>query len=135
MPNVVASRHGIEGCTEGEATQMLVKVTVVHEGQTYVGEAELRPVGAEKMTSKARASADQISGDYANKPSGAVELLYRQGFFKESHRLPDVCTKLQGDGYNFSRQSILMALKAAPFLALNGRRGAYSFVQKFPPRT
>lgn len=113
---------------------MLVKLTIMHEGQTYVGEVEVQAVAARKVHAMTRASAEPSPGDYATKPSGSVEFLYKGGFFKESRRLPDVCARLREEGYNFSRQSIFMALKAAPFLALTGKRGTYSFVQKFPPR-
>jgi len=114
---------------------MLVKVTVVHEGQTFSGEVEIHPVGAQKTSPKPHISAAHAANDVATKPSGAVELLYRRNFFKESRRLADVFAKLSNEGYNFSRQSIFMAMKAAPFLAVTGRRGAYAFVQKFPPQT
>jgi len=114
---------------------MIVKVTVVHEGQTFMGEVEIHPVGPQKTHAKPHVATVSTTGDHATKPSGAVELLYRGGFFKEARRLADVFAKLGSEGYNFSRQSIFMAMKAAPFLAVNGRRGTYAFVQKFPPRT
>jgi hypothetical protein len=117
-----------------EGERMLVKVTIVHEGQTFSGEVEVNPVGTQKTLVRPRVPALETSTDSPTKPSGAVEFLYRRGFFKESRRLADVFAKLSSDGFNFSRQSIFMAMRAAPFLAVTGRRGAYAFVQKFPPR-
>ncbi len=114
---------------------MRVRLHVLHEGQTYVGEIDLHPEGTEKTSPKPRKMIVEVTSDIARKPSAAVELLYRKVFFKESHKLSDVCEELRKQGYNFSRQSVFMALKAAPFLGVNGRRGSYVFVQKFPPQS
>lgn len=114
---------------------MRVKLHVVHEGQTYVGEVELHLGGTEKASSKPQRMGVQVTSDIATKPSAAVDLLYRKGFFKESRKLFDAYEELRKEGYNFSRQSIFMALKAAPFLAVNGKRGSYAFVQRFPPHS
>jgi hypothetical protein len=116
-----------------EEKLMRVKLNIVHEGQTYFGEVELHPAGTEKATSKPHRTGTQTTSDIATRPSAAVDLVYRKGFFKESRRLSEVFDELRSEGYNFSRQSIFMALKAARFLALTGPRGSYRFVQKFPP--
>lgn len=111
---------------------MRVQIKVTHKGQTYSGEVELYPADTEKTVTKPYKIVTSTI-DIVTKPSAAVELLHRNGFFKESHKLSDVSNELRNEGYNFSRQSIFMALKAATFLALTGKRGSYSFVQKFPP--
>ncbi len=114
---------------------MRVQVRVLHEGRTYYGEVQLNPTGPEKAVSRPLKIETSIVNNIATRPSAAVELLYRKGFFKESRKFPDVSNELRKEGYNFSRQSIFMALKAAGFLALTGTRGSYRFVQKFPPST
>jgi hypothetical protein len=114
---------------------MIVRISVVHEGQAFSGEVELHPVRRHQTLERLPAPSSSAALDRARKPSAAIELLYQAGFFKEARRLPDVSDKLREAGYNFSRQAVFMALKAAEFLALTGRRGAYRFVQKFPPET
>ena len=113
---------------------MRVQLNVVHEGQTYFGELELHPSGTERAQSKPSKTGTQTASSIATRPSAAVELLYRKGFFKESRKLADAFDELRNEGYNFSRPSIFMALKAAAFLAQTGRRGSYGFVQKFPSK-
>lgn len=112
---------------------MRVQLKVIHDGQTYFGEVELYAGRPEKAVSKALRRGASTVENIATRPSAAVEMLYHRSFFKEPRKLPDVFDELRKEGYNFSRPSILMALKAAGFLALTGRRGSYSFVQKFPP--
>lgn len=112
---------------------MIVKISVVHEGHGFSGEVELHPVRHRQTVEKPPTEAIDTGAGGARKPSGAIELLYQTGFFKEARRLPDVSDKLRETGYNFSRQAVFMALKAAEFLTLTGRRGEYRFVQKFPP--
>jgi hypothetical protein len=111
---------------------MRVQITIVHEGRTYRGEVELQPESGERIDSKALKVRSPVAAEVATRPSNAVELLYRRGFFKEARKLPDVSNELGREGYNFSRQSVFMALKAAAFLHVIGKRGSYGFVQKFP---
>jgi len=111
---------------------MRVELTVVHEGVTYTGGIELAPWrGGKKVAVLSKAGA--IPKQVITKPSKAVALLYRGGFFGPERRLGEVSKDLATKGFNFSKQSILMALKAADFLAVRGQRGDYRFVQKFPP--
>jgi hypothetical protein len=111
---------------------MRVQISVVHEGRTYHGEVELQLGSAQSLDSKISKVQSRNATEVATRPSDAIELLYRRGFFKEARRLPDVSNELGREGYNFSRQSVFMALKAATFLLVIGKRGAYGFVQKFP---
>lgn len=114
---------------------MRVKISIIHEGRAYTGEVELSSAGAEKAVSKPSKTETLSAQGIATKPSAVIEMLYNKQFFKEPHKLPDVWNELRKEGYNFSRPSILMALKAASYLTMAGRRGSYSFVQKFPPGT
>jgi hypothetical protein len=114
---------------------MIVKLNIVHEGEVFSGEVELRSGGGLRVPTKRSSPAAQVAGEVATKPSAAIELLYRRGYFKEPRRLGQIFANLRDEGYNFSRPSISMALKAAPFVAINGRRGEYEFVQKFPPHS
>jgi hypothetical protein len=112
---------------------MRAKLSITHEGQRFVGEVDLQPAGSEKLLSSSQRTGGDGAREVARKPSEAVGLVYRNGFFKESRALPDVLDELRQAGYSFSRQSILMALQAARFLARTGTRGSYRFIQKFPP--
>jgi hypothetical protein len=112
---------------------MRAKLTITYDGKRFVGEAELHPVGSEGPPAGPHAAGTDTPRDVARKPSEAVGLVYRKGFFKDRRALSDVVNVLQQAGYFFSRQSILAALKAAGFLAQTGARGSYRFVQKFPP--
>ena len=114
---------------------MKVKISIIHEGKAYSGEVELFSAGPEKVASKPSKTEAFSAKGIATKPSAVVEMLYRKHFFKEPRKLPDVWNELRKEGYNFSRPSILMALKAASYLTMTGKRGSYRFVQKFPPLT
>lgn len=114
---------------------MMVKLVITHEGQRFAGEVELHAAGSEARDAGARGAGTDAAEGVARKPSEAVDLAYRKGFFKERRALSDVVDELQRAGYFFSRQSILAALKAARALAQTGARGSYRFVQKFPPAT
>jgi hypothetical protein len=112
---------------------MRVTISITHEGQRFVGEVELQPAGSGRLPSGSQYREIDEARAVARKPSEAVDLVYRNGFFKESRALSDVLNELRHAGYSFSRQSILMALQAARFLSRTGTRGYYRFIQKFPP--
>jgi hypothetical protein len=112
---------------------MKAELTIIHGGKRFVGAADLHPVDSEGTRPASQTAGSDAPRDVARKPSGAVDLAYRKGFFKERRALSEVVDELQQVGYFFSRQSILAALKAARFLAQTGARGSYRFVQKFPP--
>jgi hypothetical protein len=113
-------------------THVKVQIKIIHENEIYIGELELSLEGAEKPLSRQQKVQASVSKGVVTKPSSAVEFLYQKAFFKESRKLSDVVNELQREGYNFSKQAIFMALKAANFLAVTGRRGSYGFIQKFP---
>lgn len=112
---------------------MRAKITITHEGKRFVGEVELHAVGPDGPPTSSPTAGSDTPRDVARKPSEAVDLAYRNGFFKERRALSDVLDELRGAGYFFSPQAILAALKSARFLAQTGTRGSYRFVQKFPP--
>lgn len=112
---------------------MRVRIDIVHEGRSYSGEMDLLPSTlAEKVSSKPL-RIEKTATQTVRKPSAAVEFLYHKNFFKDPHYLAEVWDELRKEGYNFSRPAILMALKAASYLTMSGKRGSYRFVQKFPP--
>src|SRR5882757_5986378 len=97
---------------------MKVQVRVMENGKTFAGEAvltELRSGG--RLAQKRDKSARKIR---PNKPSGAIDGLYGKGFFAAERTLRDSMTQLGHDGYNFSAQSIDMALKSKKFLQRRG---------------
>lgn len=114
---------------------MKVTIEITHEGQTFSGQLELPPsAGSGKAPTKPLRS-DKVPVAPIKKPSAALQLLYRKNFFREAHNLAEVWNELRKEGYNFSRPAVLMALQAAEFLTMTGKRGSYRFVQKFPPVT
>jgi len=112
---------------------MRVRIEITHEGQSYSGEMDLHSSAVVRKMSSSPTRFEHSSTHAVRKPSAAIEFLYRKNFFKESHGLAEVWEELRKEGYNFSRPAILMALKAASYLTMTGKRGSYRFVQKFPP--
>ncbi len=112
---------------------MNVKIEITHGGQTFAGEIELTVLASgEKKRSQAKSNRT-AKNELIRKPSGAVEFLYRKNFFRAPQTLPETWEQLCNDGFNFSRPAVLMALQAAEYLTMTGKRGSYRFAQKFPP--
>jgi len=112
---------------------MNVRIEITHEGETFFGEVELvGRKGAQKRFADAPTKGTTKPA-LVKKPSTAVEFLYRKAFFFDPHTLAETWAELQKQGFNFSRPAILMALQAADYLTMTGKRGSYRFVQKFPP--
>ena len=63
-------------------------------------------------------------------PPDAIQLLWREGFFKTQQNLPAVAGELGGRGNNFSSVNLSKALSSARFLSRRGKRGAYAYLQK-----
>ena len=110
---------------------MKLQVQVTENGKTFAGEAVLSEVQPHGRQS--RRQQKSVRTARPNKPSEAIHALYGKGFFATARTLGDSMTQLGRDGYNFSGPSILMALKAKEFLQRRGSKGAYRFVQKYPP--
>ena len=110
---------------------MKIQIIVSENGKTYAGEATLTPTGG---PTKLRPEQRQRTGPTrANKPSQALDLLYRTKFFGHARTLGNTVEKLGKDGYNFNSPSVLMALKSKEFLQRRGSKGNYRFIQKYPP--
>lgn len=110
---------------------MRVQIILSDIGKTYEGEAILTPTASRKKSDGVPKS--RAEGARARKPSEAVERMYRTGFFTDQRRLGEAMQQLGEDGYNFSRQSVHMALMSRAFLQRRGRKGSYHFIQKYPP--
>jgi repressor of nif and glnA expression len=65
-------------------------------------------------------------------PSEAIKILWKEGVFFSPKKMAEVKMELKNRGYNFSDQAIYMALKRAKYLTKKGRRGSYTYVQKYP---
>ena len=111
---------------------MKVHLRVISGSQTYVGEVDLHPVEPVQNSSRDAKEGAEARG-VATMPSQAVRLLYSRGFFGVGRLLPETSNELRKGGYNFSNASISMALRAAEFLQVRGKRGAYMYIQKYPP--
>jgi hypothetical protein len=113
---------------------MKIQFRIWQDGKVFEGEAVLTEGQSSKTpkSSPGKSKGSLSSGD-ANKPSGALDRLYRKRFFASERTLGTVLDQLQEDGYNFSAPSILMALKSRGYLQRRGSKGSYRFVQKFPP--
>lgn len=64
----------------------------------------------------------------------ALKILWKKKFFNSSaQKLSNVSNKLSEMGYN-SPQSILgKALERAAYLTRRGKKGAFEYIQKYPP--
>jgi len=111
---------------------MRIQITLTHEGKVFEGETELMQTGSAKKTPTRTkpASAKLI----ATRPGEAVDQLYREGFCKVQRTLTDVRKELAKKELNFGTSSVLMALQAAAFILQKGKKGSYTFIQKYPPR-
>lgn len=61
-----------------------------------------------------------------------LALLWRNGSFKKALALPEIKEALAGTGHSFTTANILMGLSRVKFLTRHGRRGAFSWQQKYP---
>jgi hypothetical protein len=109
---------------------MKIQFRVWQSGKVFEGEAVL--VKAASSKTSPRIAKERPTAGHANKPSGALDLLYRKGFFAIERTLRAVLDQLRKDGYNFSPPSVLMALKSRQYLHRRGAKGSYRFVQKYP---
>jgi hypothetical protein len=112
---------------------MNVRIEITHEGQTFAGEVELVASASGEKKGSYGKSNKPTKAEPIKKPSTAVEFLYRKDFFRDPQTLRETWDRLGNEGFNFSRPAVLMALQAAEYLTMTGKRGSYRFVQKFPP--
>lgn len=110
---------------------MKAQLRVTIDGKTFVGEAKLRALASSGAVTQD--SRQELAHGVATKPAEAVQLLYERNFFNAAHKVGEISAELRNAGYNFKSAVIQMALKRADFLQMKGRRGSYTFVQKYPP--
>src|ERR1051326_1353436 len=110
---------------------MNVRIEITHEGQTFAGQVELVASASGEKNGSHGKSIKPAKPEPIRKPSTAVEFLYREDFFRDPQTLPETWDQLRNKGFNFSRPAVLMALQAAEYLTMTGKRGSYRFVQKF----
>lgn len=109
---------------------MRIRMTIIHDGKEFQGDAELTEVGRGRRVSQAQ---PKIATQAPSSPAEAIRSLFEKGFFRETRGQRDVAKKLKEQGYNFGSSSITMALQRARFLHQRGSKGTYSYVQKIPP--
>ena len=91
---------------------------------TRLEEAVLR--SSQKIKSRSNKNSDL--GNCSN----AIESLWKEKVFSQPKRISEVKKELIARGYNFSDPTIAMALKSAVYLTRKGKRGDFSYVQKYP---
>lgn len=64
--------------------------------------------------------------------TGALKVLWGQGFFKAKKKNAAIIERFSGLGYNFSQGELGMALMRAKYLTRRGKRGSYEYIQKHP---
>jgi hypothetical protein len=62
----------------------------------------------------------------------ALQLLWRDGFFKSRRKKEQVVAELSKKEHNFSGSTLSHALDSSKFLTRNGKKGTYDFIQTFP---
>jgi hypothetical protein len=107
-------------------------------GNAYAGEIVLQKIrlnGEISAKSTATSSkAGRISTTKITCPA-AIERLWKKGKFQQPLAYPDVKKGLSGEGFNFPRTTVMMALARAAFLTKRGVQGTYTWTQKFPSIT
>lgn len=68
----------------------------------------------------------------ANSATEALEILWKEGFFKSWSYFKDVSQELGSRGNNFTKPELGLALKRANFLTRRGKHGSYEYVQRAP---
>lgn len=103
-------------------------------GRSYRGIVDLAPLGDKR---RGHTSPQKLTGSHRKKPirtaPEALRLLHRQSFFQERRSLKEISKKLEKMKFNFKGNTLSMALGEAPFLSRFGRRGNYTWGQKYPP--
>jgi hypothetical protein len=107
---------------------MHIQIRITQAGKIFEGEATL----AEAQSSDGK-KAESVKNERPTKPAGALDSLYREGYFAAERALVDVRSQLQQGGFNFGAPSVLMALRSKNYLQRRGNKGSYRFVQKYPP--
>jgi len=98
------------------------RIIKLEERVTRLEEAVLR------SSQKSRSNKNSDLGNC----SKAIESLWKEKVFSQPKRISEVKKELTARGYNFSDPTIAMALKSAVYLTRKGKRGDFSYVQKYP---
>lgn len=114
---------------------MKVRIEVIQKGgRIYSGEIELQPSSRKhRVSSQTGNGKARRSDSRASKPTSVLKELYRSGFFVERKTLAEVVKVFGKKGHNPNKSTIASALYRAPFLRTLGPRGAYKYIQKYPP--
>ena len=62
----------------------------------------------------------------------ALAILWSEEIFGRRKTFEEVRGELERRGYHFTDQNLAMGLRSAKFLTRFGKRGAYTYVQKYP---
>ena len=65
--------------------------------------------------------------------TSAIRSLYQNGFFKSKRKMIDIKSTLSSKGMNFVTGHIAQALDRANYLKQEGKRGKFTYIQKYPP--
>ena len=110
----------------------LIIQVVDDAGNVFAGETTLEPISADgKAQVHKQPKTDEHIPKRVKCPS-VIERLWKKEKFKEALSFLDVKTALAGEGYNFPKNTLMMALQSAAFLTRRGGRGNYSWTQKYP---
>jgi hypothetical protein len=112
---------------------MKVQVSVFHEGKSYLGEVQLVPVVTAGKRSKEPHPSTRARQAGVPRPAEAIAQLYHSGFFKSPRALGDAMDELAKVGYNFGKSSVATVLSRSDYLQARGRKGSYTYIQKYPP--
>jgi len=67
-------------------------------------------------------------------PTGIIKKLYLESFFVNSKTLNDVEKRMKALKFNYGDDSRRNALDRATFLTKKGKKGKYSYIQKYPSK-
>jgi hypothetical protein len=105
-----------------------------NRGKVYRGVVDLSATERHRVSkSTSSKSAGKVTNRRIRTVPEALALLHQQGFFQTRRRRAEVSKKLESMRFNFTGNTLSMALAAAPFLSRFGKLGDYSFAQKYPP--
>ena len=112
---------------------MKVTIQVVDDaGNIFAGEATLDRISGDGKTQvRQKAKGQRPIGGNIKCPS-AIERLWKDEQFRQALSFQAVKSALAGQGYNFPRNTLMMALQSAAFLTRRGGRGSYTWTQRHP---
>lgn len=116
---------------------MKISITVKDDiGNIFGGEMdlELRTGGKKSGLSIPTGSkSSPTSTGHPRTPGEGLRTLHQKGVFKLEREFKAVEQELAKIDCNFPKPTLFKALTRAGFLTRHGKRGNYSWIQKFPP--